>query len=88
VTYIYLSNAEDDYSVFVYFLIKKHESVKGDWLLNGLVGDRARQCSATMWEAAIHGGSKDIFLSASESIAYHVKAIDPYIETPTPTADF
>jgi hypothetical protein len=22
------------------------------------------------------------------SIAYHVKAIDPYIETPTPTADF
>jgi hypothetical protein len=31
-------------------------------------------------EAAIHGGSKDIFLS-SESIAYHVKAIDPYIET-------
>jgi hypothetical protein len=41
-----------------------------------------------MWEAAIHGGSKDIFLSASESIAYHVKAIDPYIETPTPTADF
>jgi hypothetical protein len=29
---------------------------------------------------------KDIFLSASEDIAYHVKAIDPYIETPTPTA--
>jgi hypothetical protein len=86
--YIYLSNAEDDYSVSRIFFDKNMNPVKGDWLLNGLVGDRARQCSATMWEAAIHGGSKDIFLSASESIAYHVKAIDPYIETPTPTADF
>ena len=86
--YIYLSNAEDDYSVSRIFFDKNMNPIKGDWLLNGLVADRARQCSATMWEAAIHGGTKDIFLSASESISYHVKAIDPYVTTPTPTADF
>jgi len=62
--------------------------IKGEWLLNAGVADFARQCSGTMWEAAIHGGSQDIFLSASESIAYDVKAIDPWVETPTPTADF
>ena len=41
-----------------------------------------------MWEAEIHGGSQDLFLSASESFNYDVKGIDPYQQTPTPTADF
>ncbi|MGY5351337.1 hypothetical protein ACXGQW_01980 [Wenyingzhuangia sp. IMCC45533] len=86
--YIYLSNAEDDYSVSRTFFDRNMNPIKGDWLLNGEVADRARQCSATMWEKEIHGGTKDIFLSASESIAYDVKGIDPYVDTPTPTADF
>ncbi|MDO3694998.1 hypothetical protein QVZ41_09105 [Wenyingzhuangia sp. chi5] len=86
--YLYLSNAEDDYAVSRIYFDKNMNPIKGDWLLNGEVADRARQCSATMWEAAIHGGDKDLFLSASESISYDVKGIDPYIETPTPTADF
>lgn len=86
--YIYLSNSEDDYSVSRVFFDANMNPIKGEWLLNGLVADRARQCSGTMWETAIHGGTKDIFLSASESISYDVKGIDPYIETPTPTADF
>ena len=62
--------------------------IQGEWLLNAGVADYARQCSGTMWEAAVHGGSQDLFLSASESISYDVKGIDPWIETPTPTADF
>ena len=56
--------------------------------MNSGVADFARQCSGTMWEADIHGGSTDLFLSASESFNYDVKGIDPYIVTPTPTADF
>ncbi|MDT0644289.1 hypothetical protein RM553_15735 [Zunongwangia sp. F363] len=86
--YIYVVNNEDHYAVSRVFLDKNLIPYKGDYLLNSGVADYARQCSGTMWEAAIHGGSKDMFLSASESIHYDVKGIDPYVTTPTPTADF
>lgn len=86
--YIIISNAEDDYAVSRIRLDENLNPIEGDWLLNSGVADFARQCSGTMWEAAIHGGGQDIFLSASESFNYDVKAIDPYIGTPTPTADF
>lgn len=86
--YIYLSNAEDDYGVARIKLDANLNPIEGDWLLNSGVADFARQCSGTMWEASIHGGSTDLFLSASESFNYDVKGIDPYIVTPTPTADF
>ncbi|MWW23720.1 PhoX family protein [Algibacter lectus] len=86
--YIYVVNAEDDYAVSRIRFDKDLNPISGDWLLNSGVADYARQCSGTMWEAAEHGGDKDIFLSASESYAYDVKGIDPWIETPTPTADF
>lgn len=86
--YIYIVNAEDDYAVSRIRFDEFLNPIEGDWLLNAGVADFARQCSGTMWEASIHGGSSDLFLSASESIAYDVKGIDPYIETPTPTADF
>ena len=85
--YIYMVNAEDDYSVARIRFDENLNPIEGDWMLNAGVADLARQCSATMWEAAIHGGDKDIFLSASESIAYDVKGIDPWA-SPTPTADF
>ncbi|MGS2761557.1 hypothetical protein [Sinomicrobium sp. M5D2P9] len=86
--YIYVVNCEDSYAVSRIFLDEYLNPVSGDYLLNSGVADYARQCSGTMWEAAIHGGSKDLFLSASESIHYHVKGIDPWVESPTPTADF
>ena len=86
--YIYLVNAEDDYAVARIYMDENLNPTKGDWLLNSGVADFARQCSGTMWEAAIHGGSQDLFLSASESFNYDVKGIDPYVATPTPTADF
>lgn len=86
--YIYLSNAEDDYGVARIKFDANMNPIEGDWLLNSGVADFARQCSGTMWEAAIHGGSSDLFLSASESFHYDVKGIDPYIAVPTPTADF
>ena len=86
--YLYIVNAEDTYGVSRIKLDKELNPISGDWLLNSGVADFARQCSGTMWEASIHGGSKDMFLSASESINYDVKGIDPYVETPTPTADF
>ncbi|TYP96046.1 hypothetical protein C7447_1105 [Tenacibaculum adriaticum] len=86
--YLYISNAEDDHAVSRIYFDEFMNPLKGDWLLNSDVADFARQCSGTMWEADIHGGSSDLFLSASESIAYDVKGIDPYIVTPTPTADF
>ncbi|MFI8379068.1 hypothetical protein [Leeuwenhoekiella sp. NPDC079379] len=85
--YIYVVNAEDTYAVSRIMLDKNLKPLTGEWLLNSSVGDYARQCSGTMWEAAIHGGSQDLFLSASESINYDVKGIDPYM-TPTPGADF
>ena len=86
--YIYVVNSEDAYAVSRIKLDANLNPISGDWLLNSGVADFARQCSATMWEAEIHGGASDIFLSASESINYDVKGIDPYIVTPTPTADF
>ncbi|WP_254712990.1 hypothetical protein [Polaribacter sp. NJDZ03] len=86
--YIYVVNAEDDYAVSRIRFDKDLNPIEGDWLLNSGVADYARQCSGTMWEAAVHGGDKDIFLSASESYANDVKGIDPWVETPTPTADF
>lgn len=86
--YMYIVNCEDSYAVARVHLDENLVPVSGDYLLNSGVADFARQCSGTMWEKAIHGGDKDIFLSASESIAYDVKGIDPWITTPTPTADF
>lgn len=86
--YMYIVNAEDTYAVSRIMFDEYMNPISGDWLLNSGVADLARQCSATMWEAAIHGGSQDLFLSASESISYDVKGIDPYVATPTPDADF
>lgn len=86
--YMYVVNCEDSYAVARIHLDENLQPTSGDYLLNSGVADFARQCSGTMWEKDIHGGEKDIFLSASESIAYDVKGIDPWVETPTPTADF
>lgn len=86
--YVYVVNNEDNYAVSRIFLDETFTPIKGDYLLNSGVADLARQCSGTMWEKEIHGGSQDIFLSASESFHYDVKAIDPLVEIPTPTADF
>ena len=74
--YIYVVNAEDDYSVSRIRFDQYMNPIQGEWLLNAGVADYARQCSGTMWEAAVHGGSQDLFLSASESISYDVKGID------------
>lgn len=86
--YIYVVNCEDSYSVARLYLDDNLKPVSGDYLLNSGVADLARQCSGTMWEKEIHGGSSDLFLSASEAFNYSVKGIDPRIATPTPTADF
>ncbi len=86
--YMYVVNCEDSYAVARVFLDKDFNPIAGDYLLNSGVADYARQCSATMWEAAIHGGSQDLFLSASESLHYDVKGIDPWVASPTPQADF
>lgn len=85
--YIYVVNAEDDFAVSRIKFDKNLNPISGEWLLNATVGDFARQCSGTMWEASIHGGSKDLYLSASESINFDVKGIDPYAPA-TPSADF
>ncbi len=86
--YMYVVNCEDSYAVARVFLDENFNPIAGDYLLNSGVADYARQCSASMWEAAVHGGSKDLFLSASESLHYDVKGIDPWVDTPTPNADF
>ncbi len=86
--FLYLLNAEDDYAVARIKLDKNLTPTGGEWLLNSGVADFARQCSGTMWEADIHGGSTDLYLSASESFNYDVKGFDPYQGVPTPTADF
>ena len=86
--YIYVTNCEDSYAVARIRLDQNLIPISGDYLLDSGVADFARQCSATMWEADIHGGTEDIFLSASESINYDVKAINPRVTTPTPQADF
>ncbi|WMN07734.1 hypothetical protein QYS48_29705 [Marivirga arenosa] len=85
--YVFMVNCEDHYSVARVFLDKNFKPIQGDYMLNSGVADLARQCSGTMWESEIHGGSQDLFLSASESFNYDVKGIDPYM-TPNPTADF
>lgn len=86
--YIYVVNCEDTYGVARIRLDENLNPVSGDYLLNSGVADFARQCSGTMWEAAIHGGSNDIFLSASEAFNFDIKGIDPRVAVPTPTADF
>jgi len=86
--YMYVVNAEDNYAISRIHLDKNLNPMGGEWLLNSGVDDFARQCSGTMWEKDIHGGTKDLFLSASESFHYDVKGIDPYIATPDPTADY
>ncbi|WP_224482876.1 PhoX family protein [Robertkochia aurantiaca] len=86
--YMYVVNCEDSYAVARIRFDEFMNPVSGDYLLNSGVADYARQCSGTMWEAAVHGGSKDLFLSASESINYDVKGIDPFVENPRPNADF
>ncbi len=86
--YIYVVNCEDSYAVARIRFDASLNPISGDYLLNSGVADFARQCSATMWEADIHGGAMDLFLSASESINYDVKGIDPRASTPTPDADF
>lgn len=86
--YMYVVNCEDSYAVARVKFDEYMNPVGGDYLLNSGVADLARQCSGTMWEAAIHGGTTDLFLSASESFNYDVKGIDPHVVTPTPTADF
>ncbi|WP_103068065.1 PhoX family protein [Aquimarina sediminis] len=86
--YMYVVNCEDSYAVARIHLDENLIPTSGDYLLHSGVSDFARQCSGTMWEAEIHGGTKDIFLSASESINYDVKGIDPRVTTPTPDADF
>ena len=64
--FIYVVNFESDRSIGRIKFDEYLNPVSGDYLLDRGVADYARQCSATMWEAAIHGGDKDIFLSASE----------------------
>ncbi|GAA4114873.1 hypothetical protein GCM10022393_14730 [Aquimarina addita] len=86
--YIYIVNCEDSYAVARIYLDENLNPVSGDYLLNSEVADYARQCSGTMWEKEIHGGSNDLFLSASEDYHYTVKGIDPRVTTPTPSADF
>ena len=86
--YIYVVNCEDSYAVARIFLDENLIPTSGDYLLNSGVADFARQCSGTMFEAAVHGGSQDIFLSASENFNFDVKGIDPRVTTPTPNADF
>ncbi|MFV8224381.1 hypothetical protein [Christiangramia aquimixticola] len=86
--YRYIVNCESSYAVARVFLDEYLTPIKGDYLLTRSNIEYAKQCSATMWEASIHGGSKDIFLSASEAINFDVKGIDPWVEDPTPNADF
>jgi len=83
-----LVNCEDDYSVVRLTLDQNLRPLRGDYLLNSSVSDFARQCSGTMWEKEIHGGSQDIFLSASESFHYVVKGIDPFTMEPDPGGNF
>ena len=86
--FYYLVNAEDDYAVARIELDEFLNPIGGDWMLNSGVADFARQCSGTMLRADVHGGARDLFLSASESFNFDVKGIDPYQEDPTPVADF
>jgi len=86
--YEYVVNCEDHFAVARLSLDKYFNITDATYLLNSSVADFARQCSGTMWEKEIHGGDKNLFLSASEAFSYDIKGIDPLIATPTPTADF
>lgn len=73
-----LANFEDHYAVGRIILDPQTlMPLEGDYLLNSSVSDYARQCSGTMWEAAIHGGNENIFISASETWSNVNKGIDP-----------
>ncbi|MDO6738279.1 hypothetical protein [Wenyingzhuangia sp. 2_MG-2023] len=86
--YEYVVNFEDHFAVGRLTLDQNFNITDATYLLNSSVADYARQCSGTMWEKDIHGGDKDLFLSASEAFHFKVKGIDPLVETATPTADF
>ncbi len=58
--------------------------IQGDYMLNSSVSDYAAQCSGTMWEAAIHGGAENFFISASEYFHHSPKRID-IEEIPNPS---
>lgn len=83
-----LVNCEDHYSVARITLDQNLKPLKGDYLLNSSVADLARQCSGTMWEAEIHGGSQDLFISSSESFSYQSRGIPPFLDVPTPNANY
>lgn len=83
-----LVNCEDHYSVARITLDEDLNLLKGDYLLNSSVSDLARQCSGTMWEADIHGGASDLFISSSESFNYQSRGINPFIEIPEPGANY
>lgn len=85
--YYFMVNMEDHYSVARIIMDKNFTPIQGDYMLNSSVDDYARQCSGTMWEAAIHGGSNDLFLSASENYHFDVKGIDPTM-SPDVDGDF
>lgn len=82
----FLVNLEDHYSVARITLDRDLKPLSADYLLNSGVSDFARQCSGTMWEAEIHGGSEDFFISSSESFHFVSKRIDPFTRTPNPTS--
>jgi len=86
--YIYVVNNEDSYAVSRIRLDANLKPISGDYLLTSEVSDFARQCSGTMWEQEIHGGTRDLFLSASEAFSFDIKGIDPRVAIPTPDADF
>ncbi len=80
-------NCEDHYSVVRVILDPETlEPIQGDYMLNSGVNEFSRQCSGTMWESAIHGGSEDFFISSSENWNLQSKRID-IEETPNPTAN-
>jgi hypothetical protein len=80
-----LVNCEDHYSVVRLTLDRNLRPLKGDYMLNSSVADFARQCSGTMWESAIHGGNRDVYISSSETFNYVSRGIDPYQVIPTPS---
>ncbi len=82
--YELMVNCEDHYSVARITLNADLKPIKGDYMLNSGVSDVSRQCSGTMWEAAIHGGDRDLFISSSETFNYTSRGIDP-LDVPNPT---
>jgi len=82
-----LVNCEDHYAVARIVLDPTTlQPIEADYMLNSGVNEYARQCSGTMWESAIHGGSEDFFISSSENYNLQSKRID-IDETPNPTAN-